>query len=416
MSDWDNLRKELDVYKTEFNRLYKCLNTKTKISKETRNINLKNLIFEYNNIIAVYIDLEAELTVVSGPLFEKYIFGLRDRLVTLFDKSKVNIYLPISPTELIKPELKNPDFEDFSNSEDEEIIKNKMPQSATDLLRIAAQTINRNYFGDPLGLNAFINAIELLESVTEEENKDVLKRFILAKLEGKALEAIPPNPATVLIIKEALKSKIKPDSSKIIEGRMLALKNDKISTQEFSKAAEELADAFTRTLIVEGIPQDKANEMSIEKTVDMCRATTRSNLVKSVLASSQFTDAKSVIAKFIVESNTENRDKQVLSYKSFHGNDRFKNYNRNSSTYPHRNSFNHNYNYHEKRYNNNQKFTNSKFNSQQNRAQNSNNRFNRNRGNRFQYNSQNANIRYTDSGNSSTLQQRGLGEINSETN
>lgn len=101
-----------------------------------------------------------------------------------------------------------------------------MPQTQEDLLRVAAQTINKNYVGDPLGIQSFINSIELLELIKIAANVDFLKQFILTKLDGKALECIPANPATILVIKNTLKANIKPDNSKIIEGRMLALKND----------------------------------------------------------------------------------------------------------------------------------------------------------------------------------------------
>lgn len=230
----------------------------------------------------------------------------------------------------------------------------EMPMSMLEYLRFAASTLNKNYSGDPLALNAFINSINLVKSV-DEENKFTtqLKSFVLSKLEGKALECIDENKSIEEII-EALKKNIKPDSSNVISGRMLALKFNKNSQQSFSEEAEKLAEALQRSLVVEGIGIEKAKEMAIESTVKMCRQSARSDLVKSVLASSTFKDPKEVIAKLITEQSTQEQEKQILAFNKQNGfrknNGRFngnkgwndrrgnhKNFNQNNG---HRNNFN----------------------------------------------------------------------------
>lgn len=135
-----------------------------------------------------------------------------------------------------------------------------------------------------------------------------------------AKEAVPNDAQNVEAIINALKNKIKPDSSKVIAGRMMALRLDKKIVQDFSKNAEELADAFKRSLIVEGITQNKANEMAIDKTVEMCRASAKNDLVRSILAASSFENTTEVIAKLIVETATDNTEKQVLAYQKFNNN------------------------------------------------------------------------------------------------
>lgn len=95
---------------------------------------------------------------------------------------------------------------------------------------------------------------------------------------------------------------------------MQALKADRVPLQDFSKKAEELAESFRRALVMEGIPSEKAREMTVAKTVQMCRASARSDLTKSVLASSTFREAKDVVAKFVIEINEETKEKQVLMW------------------------------------------------------------------------------------------------------
>lgn len=163
----------------------------------------------------------------------------------------------------------------------------------------------------PLSLASFINSVKLLKSVTAQNLNDVFLEFVISRLEGKALECIPPNPANVDVIINALEGNIQPDNS-----RLLALRPDRSKLADFTEQAEKLADSLQRSLIIEGISQSKAREMCIEKTVEVCRNAARSDLVKAVLASSKFESPKEVVAKYIVESSTEEKEKQILAYRA----------------------------------------------------------------------------------------------------
>lgn len=198
------------------------------------------------------------------------------------------------------------------NSNDSDMAN---PLTQVEFLRVAAQTINKNYDGDPLALNAFINSIELLAELSTDVLEPIFLRFVKSKLTGKALESIPTEVESIADITNALKAHIKPDNSKVIAGRMLALRVDRNKMVDFTQQAEQLADALQRSLIIEGISQAKAREMTIEKTVEVCRNAARSDLVKSVLAATPFDGPKEVIAKFVVESATEVKEKQILAFK-----------------------------------------------------------------------------------------------------
>lgn len=232
------------------------------------------------------------------------------------------------------------DFLDIDN-----LFTNTMANPMTNLefMNLASKYINKNYSGDPLALSAFINSLELLKDFTTDALNPTFFRFVKSKLDGKALEAIDGNPAidTVQKIIDALKAQIRPDNSKVVAGRMLALKPDRAKLTEFSQQAESLAEALQRSLIIEGIPQAKAREMSIEKTVELCRSSAKSDLVKSVLAASHFDSPKEVIAKYLIENATETTERQILSYQRFsnknshqnRGNNRYNNNNRGNRSY-----------------------------------------------------------------------------------
>lgn len=158
-----------------------------------------------------------------------------------------------------------------------------------------------------------------------EAHEQTFIKFILTRIDGKALESIPKNPATINEITDNSKKYIKPDSSKIIEGRMLSLKANRVNMPDYTKQAEELADALQRSLIVEGISQNKAREMTIDRTIEMCRSNARTDIVKSILASTSFENPKEAIAKFVVESNKESNDRQILTFRSnFRSNNGFR--------------------------------------------------------------------------------------------
>ena len=400
---WEEIYTELNVHIEEFERLYKCLNKKNLPKPETTKRNIDLLITQFNalktKILLHYDTLDTD----KKQFALRLVIPLRDKLIKIFTRHRINIKIPTTFENLV-----NPDIVDTLESDVEDDNEEVMAQTPTDLLRVFAQNINKNYSGEFSSLSAFINSIELLEKITPTEHNDLLKQFILTKLDDKAAEAVPPNPATIKVIKDSLKANIKPDNSKIIEGKMLSLKKDNISHQEFTKQAEELAHAFKRTLIVEGISSDKANEMTIDKTIEMCRATTRSNLVKSVLASSTFPDAKSVIAKFIIESNNDSKEKQILFYKPFHN--RHDNQPKNSTFHTHRmtNNFR---NFKRTNFDRNRSNRNSNSNFSRNSGQNRNpSNWNTNRNNRYQ--NRNTNVRYTNSENSDGPLDQNLGAAN----
>lgn len=189
-----------------------------------------------------------------------------------------------------------------------------MPISKIEFYNLCARTLNTTFSGDPLALQPFLNGISLLQTMDEEnEHEQILRDFILTKLQGIALECLPTNP-TITQIKEILPTKIKPDNSKIITGRMMAIQADKLNFTEFTNKTEALAEQLNRSFISEGIPMKIANELTIDRTIELCRANTSSGIVKSVLSSRKFENPKEVLAKFIIESRTELSERNISEH------------------------------------------------------------------------------------------------------
>lgn len=229
----------------------------------------------------------------------------------------------------------NSSEEENLREEEEEEHEFEMATAAQkkEFIGMCASIIRENYDGNPLSLEAFLDKIALIEELVEDNLVNTLISFIKSKLEGKAREALPENVTSINDIKVALKAKIKPENSKVIAGKIAALQVRSGNYPEFTKQAEALADALERSLVIEGISKQKATEMAIEQTVNVCRLNAKTDLVKAILASTAFTDPKEVVAKLVVEQSNENKEKQVLAFNTANRNTRGSYRGRN----PHRN-------------------------------------------------------------------------------
>lgn len=191
------------------------------------------------------------------------------------------------------------------------------PNNAMDkaqFLKLCGSQINYTYSGDPLTLDSFIASIELLKDVGTGL-VDTLKLFVLARLSGKAQESVRKNPNSLDQIVEDLRTYIKPDKAKVVEGRLQAIRFNTGKSQEFTAQAEELTEALQRTLILEGVGQEKAREMTIERTVGLCRQLAKTDFVRSVMAAAAptFKTAKEAIATFVVENAKEQKKQKNKS-------------------------------------------------------------------------------------------------------
>lgn len=204
------------------------------------------------------------------------------------------------------------DQNSFNNNENLRVIDQQvdtMPQSTSDFLKLAATIINYKFEGDPLKLKAFLADVDLVYEATEAANRALCFTFIKRCLSGKALECITDEDDTIEKIKTALKDNIKPESSDVIEGRMMALRVRKGNFTEFTQEAEKLAEAFRRSLVVSGISRAKAQEFTIKKTIELCRKTARFETAKSVISSTKYEQPSEVLATLVTQNEIAKREK-----------------------------------------------------------------------------------------------------------
>ncbi|XP_067639439.1 bromodomain-containing protein DDB_G0270170-like [Eurosta solidaginis] len=271
-------------------------------------------------------------------------------------------------------------------------------------INTCASIMRDNYSGDPLALGSFINKVELMEVFSNENLTPTFIAFLKSKLEGKARGALPTHIESVNQIKEALCSEIRPDTSKVVAGKIAALRVTNNNFSEFSKQVEELSDSLERCLFIEGMTKAKAHEMAVEQTISVCRLNSRSDMVKSILASTTFKDSKDVVAKMIIEREQEVKERQVLAFRSrpirynnFRGNSR------NNSNFRYNNNSNFRFNNNANRQHNNTNFRNNNYNRGNNRNYNRGNSNSNNNNNNRSGNNRNSNNQGSNSRNSANV-------------
>lgn len=323
-----DVKKHLIQLKEDFGLVSKRI-LKTELSTNPNTlIKYKTDIIESYRIVIKY--LSSQYNVSSSENQKKFLLETSDYYLTKFEKclEKLNcrFILPASLFDPIEPELiKIIGIETTGEDFPEQNIY--LPHSTTpeppemaltkvELMKAASSYMNKPYNGDPLGLSSFIDSCKLLQSLaTTEELKTFLATLIRTKVDGRARDFLTATIVTVEDIITTLESNIKHDNSKIIEGRMLSLKLTQTNQEDFAAKTENLADALRRTLIIEGMTATKATELSIEKTIELCRNNAHNDLVKSVLEATAYTSPKEVVAKLIVQRDKAKNEAQILSFR-----------------------------------------------------------------------------------------------------
>lgn len=141
--------------------------------------------------------------------------------------------------------------------------------------------------------------------------------------------------------------------------------------------------------------------MTIDKTVDMCRASTTSYVVKAILGAATFEDPKDVIARLTIETSKDNDDKQILAYQKYSKNNNKQNIGNSYKKNNNRGRYNNNY-----QNNNNGQYNNSN-NSYRGRGRGRGRGSYQNNGNNGQYDNRNNYVRFAEA--STSNQQIDLG-------
>lgn len=295
---------EIKNAKDEFDKSAKRI-IKTDISSnlETLNKNLQLLLKNHNEIIFIVKSIWNKINIADQLACEEVLKSVRAKTRKALQILEVDYKFSEN---LISP-IENPAKIIIESSD------KKLKMTPAELIKLASATL-KSYAGEPSGLSAFLNSIELLETLADDQTP-VLLKFIKTRLEGKALDAIPPEPQSIQQIKECIKTQIRPESSDLLEAQLSCITLARNNVEDFTKKVNDLADSLNRSLLMEGTSQIKAQSIVNKKVVEICRKNATSQTLNTIIAASTFQNHKEILAKFSLESTNEAKNSQILSFQ-----------------------------------------------------------------------------------------------------
>lgn len=314
----------------------------------------EQIIPAYNEFIEYIAERYERVDAANQNIYDQWLLKARDRFIACLDALKctynlptINEYVddthvgPVPDPKIEKPSTSaetntntntdtdggldiNSNNNNSDNSNDNNNTSNNNnnfdmganAMTQLELFNVVNRQFKQNYSGDPLGLTPFLDSVDLLSDfATTDALRTNLLRYVTAKLEGRARELITNEVDSIDEFKRILRENISPESSEVIRGRIGALRYAYNRQEEFVAKAEELAEGLRRALHLEGMSAKMAHDTSVQETVRLCRRSTNSDLVKSILMSSQFKNPKEVIAKLVTESDAYVKEQQILRFE-----------------------------------------------------------------------------------------------------
>lgn len=272
-----------------------------------------------------------------------------------------------------------------------------------------AGTLVPIYDGNTDGLNAFIDAVELLESITDAAQQDTLRKFLKTRVTGKARDTLTGNITDIKQFLEDLKQHCQPTAtSESVTAQLRSLKQGITKVDTYTEKVSELCRKLVQALNKEtnnaSISKKIAEKFALEAMIAGLSNPETSIILKAgnfgslAEATAKAISVDEPVAKPILaimsrnngnQNNYDNRNGyQNNNTGNFTGGYRGGNNsynNRNNNNYGNRNynNFNRNFN-HNNRQNN---FNNNGFSRQNNNQNNANN----NRNSNQNYNNRRAN-------------------------
>lgn len=311
--EWQNIVDKVRRIKEDFDRSYKCINTDRHTKDETITKHTK-ILFEKLEQIRVVLNVHYyRLTPPHKSAAENFFSDVRNKLVTVLQRRGIEPRLPITLHEKIVYDSNTKD----SNS----VIKsiNKMPQTPVEFLGIASRILPE-FDGNPTNLLAFLDAINLVESINDNNNAVAIS-LVKTKLKGAARNLITGNETTLSEMSAQLKLAVKGESVDVVSAKIQHLKQHGKTANEYSKEVEELAKSLQSAYISDGLSPSLAEKYATNCAVSAMSKNCTHERVGLIMQSGQFGSMNDAVAKFI-NSCTEVTGKQntILYYRTKNNN------------------------------------------------------------------------------------------------
>lgn len=207
-----------------------------------------------------------------------------------------------------------------------------------------ATSLVQPYDGSVAGLDAFIDASNLLLEIIQAGEEEIAAKFLRTRLTGKARIGLPNEAITIPLIIQDVKNRCQDKTTpESIIAKLKAIKS-KQSNQKFCEEVENLTIQLKNVYIESKIPADVASKMSTKIGVEALINGVSNPDVKLILKAGTFTDLKDAIQKVNENIPEIDNSAQLLTMKGNHNfQQKFNNYqnqyrNQNNKRYDYRNN------------------------------------------------------------------------------
>lgn len=198
----------------------------------------------------------------------------------------------------------DPDSDSNSNSKTNDMA------TANDVKKDIGKTVP-DFDGNPDCLLRFLDALELAKlSVGAHEKIAVLT--IKTKLIGKARNCLSNTETTIDQIIASVKAGVKSESTDVITGKIMNLRQLNKSAQVYVEELTKLTDALKGAYISEGFTSTIADKYATKQAVKAMTQNANNGKVKLVMEAGQFSDLNEATSKFLESNNNTANSASVL--------------------------------------------------------------------------------------------------------
>lgn len=200
-----------------------------------------------------------------------------------------------------------------------------------------------DYDGKFENLGRFIDACDLLKDSAGTTHVQTAIKLIQTKL-GSVPRTYITNEDTIDKVVEKLKNSIKPDSSKVINAKLMSIKQGNKTPHDYIKDIEEMTESLNIAYINEGMPPALAESQSVDGAVRALIANINNPQVKTVIQSADLKTINDVSTKFLSAATEQANNKaQIFYHKKFNRRGNRNQYGRGRNNYGGNNSYRGNY-------------------------------------------------------------------------
>jgi len=359
--EWNELYKEINNIKINFDKSYKSLTQNRPIQKTTIKRHVQILVECFNEARILIHGQRDGLNQDHWSQVSKFLVRLTSNLISIKLKFKLDILVPTilntsltvetgdepesteqadtDQTESEELAIANPKIEeqdlnnltipaillsDPDSSTDSDtcsaIIENKvrsnitMAQTNIDFINTAAKLIPV-FDGKAENLTSFIDALQILELI-KGEHEQLAVSIIKTKLKGVARNLIG-NETSISEIISSLKGNVKGETVEVLSAKLINLQQRNKTANQYVQEVEQLTKTLEGAYIADGLPLQLARSYSTQNAVKAMTKNCTIDKVKLIMQAGTFNSMNDAVSKF-VNSCTEatGQPNTVLYYKN----------------------------------------------------------------------------------------------------